>query len=414
VTDPGRRDETVAPTSVGVGTEQELRRELSDLPGPLREHLGRSGFDAERLIALARPIMERARGAAPPGAGADDRNRIGGRVEPPREGDIVDAPTPGTEEHRLLEEKGLAAIGRGEVALCVLAGGMATRMGGVVKALVEACDGRTFLDLRLAENAAWRRRLGVAVPLWLMTSEATDGGVRAALARSGAPGNVSTFTQDVGLRLTREGRLFRGDDGQPSTYSPGHGDLPDALRRSGLLRDFVAGGGRTVWIANLDNLGASVDAALLGAFLERDRDVMVEVAPKAEGDRGGIPVWADAGGNGGAAVRRLQVLEEFRLPKGFDAEAVRVFNTNTFLVRAEALLGAQVRWSWFEVEKKVEGRVAVQFERLLQELTSAMPAAYARVPREGAASRFLPVKDYGELARRAADIRAAATARGML
>ncbi len=415
MTDPGRRDDTVAPAA--PASEEELRRELADLPAPLQEHLGRSGFDAERLITLARPIMERARSGAPPGAGAGDRNRIGGRVEPPREGDIVDAPTPGTEVHRRLEDKGLAAIAGGEVALCVLAGGMATRMGGVVKALVEACDGRTFLDLRLAESAAWRKRVGVAVPLWLMTSESTDGGIRAALAKSGAPDGVSTFTQDVGLRLTREGRLFRGDDGQPSTYSPGHGDLPDALRRSGLLRDFVAGGGRTVWIANLDNLGASVDAALLGAFLERDRDVMVEVAPKAEGDRGGIPVWADApdaGGDGGAAVRRLQVLEEFRLPKDFDAEAVRVFNTNTFLVRAQALLGAQVRWSWFEVEKKVEGRVAVQFERLLQELTSAMPAAYARVPREGAASRFLPVKDHGELARRAADIRAAAAARGML
>ena len=33
-----------------------------------------------------------------------------------------------------------------------MAGGMATRMGSVVKALVEALPGRTFLDLRLAER----------------------------------------------------------------------------------------------------------------------------------------------------------------------------------------------------------------------------------------------------------------------
>jgi UTP--glucose-1-phosphate uridylyltransferase len=70
-----------------------------------------------------------------------------------------------------------------------------------------------------------------------------------------------------------------------------------------------------------------------------------------------------------------------------------------------------VRWSWFEVEKKVDGRVAVQFERLLQELTAAMPATYVRVPREGVAARFLPVKDHDELARRQADIRAALFAR---
>ena len=410
--DPRRDDED----RIARG-EAELRREVDALAPTLRAKLAASGFEADRLVRLARPLIARApdQGAA----GADDRNRIGGLVEPPREGDVVDAPAAGTAEHRRLEEKGLDALRRGEVALCVLAGGMATRMGGVVKALVVACEGRTFLELRLAENEGWRRRVGKPVPLWLMTSEATEGPIRAALAEREAPAHVATFTQDVGLRLTREGRLFRehGKDGDPSTYSPGHGDLPDALRRSGLLADFVARGGRYVWIANLDNLGASIDAALLGHFIERDRDVMVEVAPKADGDRGGIPVWADAvptRGTGGKPTRRLQVLEEFRLPKGFDARAVRVFNTNTFLVRAEALRDVDVAWSWFEVEKKVDGATAVQFERLLQELTSALPAAYVRVPREGAASRFLPVKDHDELAKRAADIRAAAVARGML
>jgi UTP--glucose-1-phosphate uridylyltransferase len=308
----------------------------------------------------------------------------------------------------------MKAIREGQLAFCVMAGGMATRMGGVVKALVEAFDGKTFLQLRLKDDATWSARAGRPVPLWLMTSEATDGPTRRALQDANAPAHVQTFMQDVGLRLTREGTLFRGDDGRPSTYSPGHGDLPDALRRSGLLDRFVQAGGRHVWIANLDNLGASVDPALLGLFLERGRDVMVEAAPKEPGDRGGIPVWADAHAEGGGTVRRLQVLEEFRLPAGFDAAAVRVFNTNPFLVRAEPLLQARIRWSWFEVEKKVEGRTAVQFERLLQELTSAMPAVFVRVPRDGVASRFLPVKDHDELARRRDTIRAVAAARGMI
>jgi UTP--glucose-1-phosphate uridylyltransferase len=403
------------------GTETELRREIAGLSPPLRARLDACGFDADRLVALAAPLLAGSSGdsggarrdrAAAGEAGA--RNRIRGVVEPPGPGDVRDAPAEDTPEHRRLEKLGLEALRRGEVALCVLAGGMATRMGGVVKALVEACDGRTFLEMRLAENAAWTKRAGATVPLWLMTSEATDAPIRAALAKHGAPSHVATFLQDVGLRLTRGGRLMRERDGQPSTYSPGHGDLPDALRRSGLLGAFVARGGAYVWIANLDNLGATVDAALLGHFIEQGRDVMVEVAPKAEGDRGGIPVWADAEAADGRVTRRLQVLEEFRLPEGFDASAVRVFNTNTFLVRAQALLDAKVRWSWFEVEKKVDGVVAVQFERLLQELTAAMTAAYVRVPREGAASRFLPVKDHDELAKRVSDIRAAGRARGMI
>ena len=43
-----------------------------------------------------------------------------------------------------------------------------------------------------------------------------------------------------------------------------------------------------------------------------------------------------------------------------------------------------------------------------------MPSAYARVPRDGAASRFLPVKDFDELAKRRDDIRAVAASRGMV
>jgi UTP--glucose-1-phosphate uridylyltransferase len=393
-------------------SERELRGEIENLPPALRDRLGRSGFDADRLARLAAPLQGRARGEA--GVGLDERNRIGGLVEPPRPGDIVDAPAPGSPDYDRLAGVGLASIRRGELAVCVMAGGMATRMGGVVKALVKALDGRTFLDLRLTENATWSKRAGSPVPLWLMTSEATDAGIREELARLGAGRHVRTFMQDVGLRLTREGHLFLDADGAPSTYATGHGDLPDALGRSGLLAEFIAGGGKWVWIENLDNLGATVDPALLGWFIERSADVMVEVTPKVEGDRGGIPVWTDALDEQGGTTRRLQVLEEFRLPKGFDAAAVRVFNTNTFLVRAAALAGAHVRWSWFEVEKKVDGRVAVQFERLLQELTAALPAAYARVPRDGAVSRFLPVKDHDELARRREDIQAVASGRGLL
>jgi UTP--glucose-1-phosphate uridylyltransferase len=394
-------------------SETDLRAEIESLPDALRARLDAAGFETERLVTLAATLSVRARGGAN-AVDRDERNRIRGAVEPPGAADVTDTPVPGSAEHTRLAAKGLEAIRRGELAFCVLAGGMATRMGGVVKALVEAFDGRSFLELRLNENATWTRRAGAALPLWLMTSEPTDALIRAELARREAPPHIATFTQDLGLRLTREGQLFRDDLGQPSTYAPGHGDLPDALRRSGLLSAFRERGGKHVWIANLDNLGATIDAALLGAFIEKGADVLVEVAPKVPGDRGGIPVWADAPEEAGRVVRRLQVLEEFRLPHGFDASAVRVFNTNTFLVSADALANTRVRWSWFEVEKKVGDRPAVQFERLLQELTSAMRASYVRVPREGVDARFLPVKDFDELAKRVHEIRTVAEARGML
>jgi UTP--glucose-1-phosphate uridylyltransferase len=382
----------------------DLRKELAEIPAPLRAHLDSAGFDAERLIRLARELGGTLEEAA---ARRDARNRVRGGVRAPSPSEVPPAPGADSREAKLGEE----ALRRGELAFVVLSGGMATRMGGVVKALVEAVPGHTFLDLRLRGNAAWSKRAGKDVPLWLMTSEATHAPLGDALAKAHAPPHVATFMQDVGLRLTPEGHLFRGDDGAPSTYAPGHGDVVDALRRSGLLRRFREAGGKVVWIANLDNLGATIDPAILGAFLASGRDVMVEVAPKVAGDRGGIPVWATTTRDG---VERLQVLEEFRLPAGFDASTVRVFNTNTFLVRAEALDTVDVEWSWFEVEKKADGRTAVQFERLLQEITAALPTAYVTVPRDGEASRFLPVKDNDELAKRRGEIDKVARARGMM
>ena len=230
---------------------------------------------------------------------------------------------------------------------------MATRMGGVVKALVEAFDGQTFLDLRLRENRTWSQRAGRPVPLWLMTSEATEGPTRAALEAAHAPAHVATFLQDLGLRLTREGALLRGDDGQPSTYSPGHGDLPDALRRSGLLSKFVQQAVSTCGLRTSTTWARASTRRSSGCSPETSKDVMVEVAPKEAGDKGGIPVWADAEDAAGKTERRLQVFEEFRLPAGFDAASVRVFNTNTFLVRAERAPAFAYPLDWFEVEKKV-------------------------------------------------------------
>ncbi|MEO5727446.1 MAG: hypothetical protein ABI134_30780, partial [Byssovorax sp.] len=108
------------------------------------------------------------------------------------------------------------------------------------------------------------------------------------------------------------------------------------------------------------------------------------------------------------------ITEEFRLPTGFDPATVPVFNTNTFLVSAPALQTLDMEWTYVEVEKSIGAHKAVQFERLLGEITAGLPSRFLRVPREGVASRFLPVKDVAELERRRPEIEAIARARGIL
>lgn len=371
-----------------------LSGELAELPKTLAERLAAHRFDRRAFLDLAERLRT-----------GDTDNRVKEPVAPPEPADIVDLPPAGSPEAKAHEKLGLELLAQGRVAMVVLAGGMATRMGGVVKALEEAAQGKTFLDLRLAEQSALERRTGRRAPLWLMTSAATDAKIRDYLGGRLEPDTLTTFPQRLGLRLTPEGRLFRDRDGNPSDHAPGHGDLVDALRDSGLLARFVARGGRIVTVANLDNLGATLDPVLLGLHASSGRPVTCEVVDKVGSDRGGIPVRMG---------RRTVVLEEFRLPEGFDASRVRVFNTNTFHLDARALAEAHVPWTYFVVRKTVDGRPAIQFERLLNELTSYMDTTYCRVPRTGAESRFLPVKDREELAARREEIERVARARGML
>jgi UTP--glucose-1-phosphate uridylyltransferase len=371
-----------------------LEQEIRSLPEPLTQELTAHGFDLALLLKLASRL----------GEDIDARNRLASGVTPPEPEDLVRLPEPGTPEHERLEQVGLSALSRGELAVIVLAGGMATRMGGVVKALVPALGDKTFLDLRLGENRHWSRSAGKPVPLWLMTSRATDVGLRTALGAHLEGGTIATFQQNLSVRLSPDGQLFRDDAGEPSIYAPGHGDLPEALRRSRLLERFLAQGGRYVSIANIDNLGATIDPLILGWHIEHRDPVTVEVVDKVGSDKGGIPVRHHG--------RRL-ILEEFRLPRSFDPTTVRVFNTNTFLVTAKALQDLAMDFTWVQVSKKVGDRSAVQFERLIGEITSTLATRFLHLPRTGAASRFLPVKDVEELERRRGEIAEVAQARGL-
>jgi hypothetical protein len=55
--------------------------------------------------------------------------------------------------------------------------------------------------------------------------------------------------------------------------------------------------------------------------------------------------------------------------------------------------------TWFYVEKEVDGRIAVQMERLVNELSARVETNYLVTPRSGPAGRFFPTKTREDLAR---------------
>ena len=366
---------------------------------PTRALLQRYRFDA----AAFEELRERLR----TGQAGDAQNRVRGEVTLPAPADVTALPARGTPAYAALEARGTAAIRAGEVGAVVLAGGMATRFGGVVKAAVDALPGRTFLDLKLAELRVAAERAGGCVPVYLMTSFATDDEIaELARAHTSKAAPAETFAQFVSLRLTPDGEIFLEDDGQASPYAPGHGDLTYALRASGILARFRSAGGRVLFMSNVDNLAAALDPAIIGAHLASGAAITAEVTEKEPGEKGGAPARVDG---------KPQIVEAFRFPADFDQDAIPVFNTNTLALDAAAI-DQDFTLSWFAVRKKIgeTQREAVQFERLVGELTAFLPCAFLRVPRYGAEGRFQPAKDPAELARRRPDIEAMMRARGVL
>lgn len=347
------------------------------------EFLHKYGFDEERFEQWQRALRE--------GQLSAERNVAKAAILAPNASAVRELPGKTSPEHQALVERGRAAIARGEFGVVILNGGMATRFGGVVKGVVEALPNRSFLALRAADIRRAQEECGGRIHFFVMNSSATEAATKAHFDEHqnfGLAGDqVHHFNQFVSARLRPNGEVFKTADGQISAYSTGHGDFAPALRASGGLAKFLERGGRTLLVANVDNLGARISPLLLGMHLDAGCELTVEVAPKWPGDVGGSPfVYED----------RLQLIEQIRYPKGFDADMVDVFNTNTFHFKAAAL-DRDFDLSWYYVEKKVDGSVAVQIERLIGEMTRHLDSQFVKVKRTGHDNRFLPVKTPDDL-----------------
>ena len=340
--------------------------DLGSLDAETRDVLARCGFETIPFAALTERL-------ATHGVGS---NRLTGPITLPDPGSLTALDALSPSERSRLSALGAAAISAGQVGVAILNGGMATRFGGLPKGAATAMDGRSFLDLKLSQVS---KASGGRAPVLLMNSFATERATAEHLAALGR--TVHSFNQMVSLRLTPDGALFLDPDGGASLYAPGHGDFAPALRHSGALRRFLDGGGRYLTLSNVDNLGASLDPVVIGAHIDGGRPMSVELVRTRPGDIGGFPARSDG---------RLIIVEAFRAPEGFDVSSAPVFNTNTFVFDAAAL-DAEFDLSWFAVQKQVDGRTAIQFERLVNQLTEHLDTTWLVMPREGAASRFVPI-----------------------
>jgi len=229
----------------------------------------------------------------------------------------------------------------GRVAVIKLNGGLATTMGlRSPKSLVEARDGRSFLDIIIGNTLALRRRYDVRLPLVLMNSQATRADTMRSLEShpdldTGLP---VQFLQSMEPKIDAESLAPESWPPDPSLEwcPPGHGDVYSSLRSSGMLDALLEDGFRYAMIANADNLGAMPDARIAAHMERGEIPFLMEVVEGTEADRKG----------GHIARRRADgqlVLRETAQTPSEDQESFRdyrrwrYYNTNSLWVDLHVL-----------------------------------------------------------------------------
>ncbi len=298
----------------------------------------------------------------------------------------------------------------GAVALIKLNGGLATSMGlQQPKSLMEARDGRSFLEIIVGQTLALRRRHGVALPLVLMDSEVTRAPTLQALAAHAEladDGVAPDFLQSMIPKLDAETLAPASAPAAPALEwcPPGHGDVYGALRRSGMLAALRERGIRYAMISNSDNLGAQLDPRVPAHMAARELPFLMEVVQGTEADR-----------KGGHLARRrsdgrLVLRESAQTPPEDEASfrdfrRWRYYNTNNLWVDLDALAatlersGGVLELPLIINRKTVDPRDADSTPVI--QLESAMGAAIGSfegaelllVPR----TRFAPVKTTDDL-----------------
>ena len=309
-----------------------------------------------------------------------------------------------TEEGRKLLDK---------LVVVRLNGGLGTTMGlERAKSLLNVKDGYSFNDVIALQLRALSKETGIAIPLIHMTSFSTDEDVRSVmidytdLSPSGLP---ATFQQHRHPKIYLDTLTPAKESHDDLNWNPpGHGDIYPSLIATGLAERLLKMGKRYLFVANADNLGATVEPAILGYIARTGAPFLMETAERTKADaKGGHLARRRSTGrlllresSQAPTTERGEIIPQFQ-----DVSRYRHFNTNNIWLDLEAVL---------EVARTHEGTVPLPLisnkktvnprdktSRKVVQIETAMGAAIEvfegsralQVPR----SRFAPVKSNNDL-----------------
>ncbi len=294
-----------------------------------------------------------------------------------------------------------------------LNGGLGTTMGlERAKSLLRVKGEMTFNDIIGHQLRFLSHKVGTSIPLIHMTSFSTDTDVRLAMREYEDLQSESfpaTFLQHRHPKIYRDSLMPARERNEELNWNPpGHGDIYASLLASGLAQRLLSLGKRFMFVANADNLGATVEPAILGYFVENGAPFLMETAARTKADaKGGHLARSKKSG-------RLILRESSQapttptgdvIPEFQDISKYRHFNTNNIWLDLEAVVRVAHDHDGCIPLPLISNRKTVnprdRTSRPVIQLETAMGAAIGvfdgaralHVPR----SRFAPVKSNNDL-----------------
>jgi len=281
----------------------------------------------------------------------------------------------------------------------VLNGGLGTSMGLTrAKSLIPVKEGKSFLEIKLKQAEHCGARLA------FMNSYNTHQDTVSAVSALSPPLEPLYFIQNKFPKVLVSNLQPVQWPANPELEwnPPGHGDIYAALYASGLLKKLLDSGIEYGFIANSDNLGATLDEALLGFFSVHGHSFMMEVAERTPADiKGGHLAMHK---NGTLVLREIAQCPINEIAAFQDIQRYRYFNTNNLWINLKYLK------TLFDTKgplclpmivnpktvnpKDTDSPKVYQIETAMGAAISMFPGSTAvRVPE----NRFLPVKKCQDL-----------------
>ncbi|MGK0185462.1 MAG: UDP-N-acetylglucosamine pyrophosphorylase [Verrucomicrobiales bacterium] len=295
-----------------------------------------------------------------------------------------------------------------ETVVIKLNGGLGTGMGlEKAKSLLKVKDDNSFLDFIAQQILFMRGNTGSDLRFLLMNSFSTSADTLDYLNdRYPELGEELDFLQNKVPKIDAATLqpVAVPENPEMEWCPPGHGDIYAALAGSGWLKRLLAAGVRYAFVSNSDNLGATLDLALLDYFAKSDQPFLMEVTRRTPSDRKGGHLARFRDG-GQLLLRESAQCPDDDIDAFQDIDRHRYFNTNNIWFRLDHLQEALDANGGFLPLPMIKNRKTADprdpKSPAVFQLETAMGAAIQCFEKAGAIEvgrhRFAPVKTTSDL-----------------